>query len=147
MSPQMLQVIASGLAGCGFAIIFRIKPKYLPLILIGSALSWLVLLAADYLWGIRSIAMITAAAAMTIYSEIFARVVHMPVSVIYTPIVVPLIPGGNLYYCVRGFVTGFHEDFVFFGELLLEDTLGIVLGSLIVLTFVSALTSKRKKSL
>ena len=142
----MLQILAAGLSGCGFAIMFQIKPRYQPLIFVGSALSWLVFLYASQLWGIRSIAMITAAMAMTIYSEIFARVVHMPVSVIYTPIVVPLIPGGNLYYCVRGFVTGVHEDFIKYGGLLLEDTLGIVLGSLIVLTFVSAVTSRKRKS-
>ena len=144
--PDILQIIAAGLAGCGFAVMFHIKPKYLPLIFVGSALSWLVFLTAYQLWGIRSIAMITAAAAMTVYSEIFARVVHMPVSVIYTPIMVPLIPGGNLYFCVRGFVTGSHEDFVEYGGLLLEDTLGIVLGSLMILTFVSAIISRRKKS-
>ena len=146
MRPEILQIIASGLAGCGFAVMFQIKPKYQPLIFFGSALSWVVYLAAFQLWEIRSIAMITAAMAMTIYSEIFARVVHMPVSVIYTPIVVPLIPGGNLYYCVRGFVTGSHADFTEYGGILLEDTLGIVLGSLIVLTFVSAVTSRKRKS-
>ncbi|MBQ6508883.1 MAG: threonine/serine exporter family protein [Flexilinea sp.] len=145
MRPEILQIIASGLAGCGFGIMFHIKPRYLPLIIIGSALSWLVFLAALQLWGIRSMAMITAAIVVTIWSEIFARIVKLPVSVIYTPTIVPLIPGGNLYYCLRGFVTDSRADFLNYGGLLLEDALGIVLGSLIVLTAVSAMTARRKK--
>lgn len=146
MSFEILQIIASGLAGCGFAVIFHIRLKYLPLILAGSALSWGTFLLAYHQWDVRSTAMIMAAMAVTIYSEIFARIVRMPVSVIFTPIIVPLIPGSNLYYCMRGFVTNTHADFVKFGDLLLEDTLGIVLGSLIVLTFVSALTSHQRKA-
>ena len=145
MRPEYLQIIASGLAGCGFGIMFHIKPRYLPLIIIGSALSWFVFLAAFQLWGIRSMAMITAAIAVTVWSEIFARVVKLPVSVIYTPTIVPLIPGGNLYYSLRGFVTDSHADFIYYGGLLLEDTFAIVLGSLIVLTAVTALTARRKK--
>ena len=68
----------------------------------------------------------------------------MPVSVIYTPTVIPLIPGSHLYYCMRGFVTDVHADFVKYGEMLLEDALGIVLGTLIVLTVVSAHTARKK---
>ena len=145
MRPEILQIIASGLAGCGFGIMFHIKPRYLPLIVIGSALSWFVFLAALQLWGIRSMAMITAAIVVTIWSEIFARIVKLPVSVIYTPTIVPLIPGGNLYYCLRGFVTDSRADFLNYGGLLTEDALAIVLGSLIVLTVVSAMTAGRKK--
>ena len=145
MRPEILQIIASGLAGCGFAMIFHIRPRYLPLILVGAALSWFVYLGAFRLWGIRSMAMITATMAVTVYAEIFARVVKLPVSVIYTPAIVPLIPGGNLYYSMRGFVTDSRADFIKYGELLLEDALGIVLGSLIVLTVVSALTAKRNQ--
>ena len=146
MSAEWIQILAAGMAGCGFAIMFHIKPKYLPLLLLGASLGWF-----DYLWaekaiGIRSMSMIMASMAVTVYSEIFARIVKMPVSVIYTPAVIPMIPGSNLYYCMRGFVTGSHENFMKYGGLLLEDTLGIVLGTLIVLTVVSAHMAKKRRS-
>ena len=145
MSPELIQILSAGIAGCGFAVMFHIRPKFLPLVLAGASLGWFVFLLSEQTIGIRSMSMIMAAMAVTIYSEIFARIVKMPVSVIYTPTIIPMIPGSHLYYCMRGFVTDSHEDFVRYGDLLLEDTLGIVLGSLIVLTFVSALTSRRKK--
>lgn len=145
MSQELIQIFAAGFAGCAFAVIFHIRPKYMPMIFAGSALGWFVYLTAVNTLDGRAIPMIISAMAVTIFSEIFARIVKMPVSVIYTPTVIPLIPGSHLYYCMRGFVTDSRADFMDYGGMLLEDTLGIVLGSLFVLTIVSAITSKKKR--
>ena len=144
MRPELLQILAAGFSGIGFAMMFHIRPRHLPVAFIGAALSWVLYLGAAKIWDSHSIAMMAAAFGVTVYSEIGARVVHMPVSVIYTPAIIPLIPGSHLYYCMRGFVTDSREIFLEQGSLLLEDTLSIVLGSMIVLTFVSAVTSKQK---
>lgn len=145
MSSPLIQIIAAGLSGCAFAVIFHIRPKIMPVVFAGAALSWITFLAAEKVFDVRTTSMAAAAAMVTVYSEIAARVVRMPVSVIYAPAIIPLVPGSHLYYCIRGFVTNIHEDFTEYGKLLLVDTLGIVLGSIIVLTFVSAITAKRKK--
>lgn len=145
VNTAIIQIIAAGLAGCGFAVIFHIRAKVLPFVFIGAALSWIAYLLADQVLDVRTTVMIAAAMAVTIYSEIGARVLRMPVSVIYTPSIIPLIPGSHLYYSIRGFVTNTHEDFIRYGGLLLEDTLGIVLGSIIVLTFVSALAARKRR--
>lgn len=144
MSRELIQILAAGFAGCSFAVIFHIRPKYMPMIFAGAAVGWLVYLQAMHMEVSSAMAMVIAAMAVTVYSEIFARVVKMPVSVIYTPTVIPLIPGSHLYYCMRGFVTDTHSDFVRYGQLLLEDALGIVLGTLIVLTVVSAHAARKK---
>ena len=144
MSRELIQILAAGFAGCSFAVIFHIRPKYMPMIFVGAAAGWLVYLQSMRMDISSAMAMVIAAMAVTVYSEIFARIVKMPVSVIYTPTVIPLIPGSHLYYCMRGFVTDVHADFVKYGEMLLEDALGIVLGSLIVLTVVSAHTARKK---
>ncbi len=144
MSRELIQILAAGFAGCSFAVIFHIRPKYMPMIFVGAAAGWLVYLQSMRMDISSAMAMVIAAMAVTVYSEIFARIVKMPVSVIYTPTVIPLIPGSHLYYCMRGFVTDVHADFVKYGEMLLEDALGIVLGTLIVLTVVSAHTARKK---
>ena len=144
MSRELIQILAAGFAGCSFAVIFHIRPKYMPMIFAGAAAGWLVYLEAMRMDISSAMAMVIAAMAVTVYSEIFARIVKMPVSVIYTPTVIPLIPGSHLYYCMRGFVTDVHADFVKYGEMLLEDALGIVLGTLIVLTVVSASAARKK---
>ena len=145
MRPEVIQILSAGIAGLGFAIIFHIRPKHLPVTFVGASLGWLLYLAAKQIWRANAIGMMFAALGVTVYSEIGARLFHMPVSVIYTPAVIPLIPGGHLYYCMRGFVTDSHADFVKYGSMLLEDTLSIVLGTMVVLTFVSALTQRKQK--
>ena len=145
MNRELLQIISAGFAGIGFAMIFHIRPKHLPVAFLGGALSWVFYLGAEKIWESHALAMMIAALGVTVYSEIGARVVKMPVSVIYTPSIIPLIPGSHLYYCLRGFVTDDHEIFMKYGSMLATDTISIVLGSMAVLTFVSAMTSKKKK--
>ncbi|MBR6090259.1 MAG: threonine/serine exporter family protein [Anaerolineaceae bacterium] len=145
MKTELLQILAAGFSGIGFAMIFHIRPRHLPVAFGGAALSWLLYLGAGRIWDSRAIAMMAAAFGVTVYSEIAARVVRMPVSVIYTPAIIPLIPGSHLYYCMRAFVTDSRPEFLEYGSLLLEDTLSIVLGSMIVLTFVSAWAQMKNK--
>ena len=145
MSSELLQILAAGFSGIGFAMMFHIRPRHLPVAFIGAALGWALYMGAGQIWPSRSIAMMAAAFGVTAYSEAGARVVRMPASVIYTPAIIPLIPGSYLYYCMRGFVTDSREVFLECGGLLLEDTLSIVLGSMIVLTFVSAVRAKKNQ--
>lgn len=145
MNRELLQIVSAAFAGVGFAMIFHIRPKYLPVAFVGAGLSWIFYLGAEKIWESHAIAMMIAALGVTIYSEIGARVVKMPVSVIYTPSIIALIPGSHLYYCLRGFVTDDHEVFMKYGSMLAVDTISIVLGSMIVLTFVSAITSRKKR--
>ena len=146
MNAQIIQIVSAGFAAVGFAMMFSIRPRHLPVAFAGGALGWALFLFSHRVWDSRAIAMMAAAFGVTVYSEIAARVFRIPVSVIYTPAVIPMIPGGHLYYCLRGFVTDSHETFYKYGNLLWEDTLGIVLGSVIVLTFVSAVASKKRRS-
>lgn len=145
MRPELIQILSAGVAGIGFAMIFHIRPKHLPASFFGAALGWFLYLVTKQVWNSNAIGMMFAALGVTVYSEIGARVLRMPVSVIYSPAIIPLIPGGHLYYCMRGFVTDSHADFVKYGSMLLEDTLSIVLGTMVVLTFVSAFMQKRKR--
>ena len=109
MRPEVIQILSAGIAGLGFAIIFHIRPKHLPVTFVGASLGWLLYLAAKQVWRANAIGMIFAA-------------------------------------LMRGFVTDSQEDFVEYGSMLLEDTLSIVLGTMIVLTFVSAVAQKRKRT-
>ena len=145
MRPELIQILSAGVAGIGFARIFHIRPKHLPAAFVGAALGWFLYLMTKQVWNSNAIGMMFAALSVTVYSEIGARILRMPVSVIYTPSIIPLIPGGHLYYCMRGFVTDSHADFLKYGSMLLEDTLSIVLGTMVVLTLVSAFMQKRKR--
>ena len=50
MNRELLQIISAGFAGIGFAMIFHIRPKHLPVAFIGGALSWVFYLGAEKIW-------------------------------------------------------------------------------------------------
>lgn len=146
MSTDWLQILAAAIAGCGFGLIFRIHYKHFVWIFIGAGLSWFTYLFIQKNMDSRVLSMLIASIAVTVFSEIVARIRHVPASVIYIPSIIPLIPGSNLYYVMRGFISGDTELCSKFGELLLKDTFGIVMGSVIVFTVVAAINAGQKHS-
>ena len=46
------------------------------------------------------------AAVVTLYAEVLARVVKAPATVFLIPSIIPLVPGGRLYYTMRAIVDG-----------------------------------------
>ena len=47
-----------------------------------------------------------AAMAVTLFSEILARLMKTPVTVLLVPSIIPLIPGGSLYYTMAFAIAG-----------------------------------------
>ena len=92
MRPELIQILSAGVAGIGFAMIFHIRPKHLPASFFGASLGWFLYLLTKQVWNSNAIGMMFAALGVTVYSEIGARILRMPVSVIYTPSIIPLIP-------------------------------------------------------
>ncbi len=46
------------------------------------------------------------AAVVTFYAEVLARMVKAPATVFLIPSIIPLVPGGKLYYTMRAIVDG-----------------------------------------
>ena len=114
----ILQMIAAGAGSCGFSLLFHIR--CVDRILICTA-------AGAAVWGVYLLAMLTgwgdlfancaAAFAGTVLSEVMARVLKSPATAFIAPSVIPLIPGGSLFYSMQYFVQG---DKVAGGEKLLH---------------------------
>ena len=50
------------------------------------------------------------AAVVTFYAEVLARMVKAPATVFLIPSIIPLVPGGKLYYTMRAIVDGEGSD-------------------------------------
>lgn len=146
MTLNTPQILYAALAALGFAVIFDIRPKNYPCIFLGGALSWGVYLAAEQYLTQRAAVMFVSIAVATLYSEVAARIIRVPAQLLYTPIVIPMIPGSNLYYCIRALLTNDSRAAAVYGKYLLEDTAGIVFGSIIILSFFSALNQRKSKT-
>ena len=75
-----------------------------------------------------------AAAFATIYAETMARIKKAPATVFYIPTVVPLIPGGSLFYTMSYAVLSEWNMVQSYGASTLYCALGIAAGMSMVLS-------------
>lgn len=102
----ILEVIASFLATMGFGILFNIKGKNLIFAGIGGGISWFMY-EGGILLGFSVIAsMFVSALVFSTYSEICARILKTPVTTIVVCALIPLVPGGGMYYTMYEAIHG-----------------------------------------
>ncbi len=140
---ELIQILMAGIASLGFGIFFKIRSRYFPVIFLGGAISWIAYLIAFHLTMNDTVGMFVAAFAVALFAEIVARVMKTPSTMIYIPAIIPLIPGGNLYYCLSYFLQKNNEQAAHYGEVLFKESLAIVLGTIIVYGFVLTFITKR----
>ena len=87
-----------------FGIVFNLRNKKLLFSAIGGAISWLAYLLTCRLFTTDIFGYFVAAAVMSIYAEIFARIHKTPVTIYLVAGLIPLVPGSGIYrtmeYCV-----------------------------------------------
>lgn len=129
-----LIMIATALLGTiGFSFLFRISPKKLPMAAVGGTLTYAIYLAL-YLFGVGPLMIgFICAIFMAIFSEACARIFRAPSVVFLYPCVIPIMPGGSLYYTIyylfNNNMPGFRNA--------LQNTSGIILGIAIGLSLAS----------
>mgnify|MGYP002509472253 FL=1 len=72
------------------------------------------------------------ATVVTLYAEVLARIVKAPATVFLIPSIIPLVPGGRLYYTMRAIVDGNGEDAKIYAMETLVIALGIAVGIVVI---------------
>ena len=93
---EILQIIMAGLGSIGFALIFQLRGTKLITIGLGGALAWFIFLIGR-MRGNAMIGLFLAVTVAALIAELQARIRRTPVLVMEVPLLVPLIPGGDLY--------------------------------------------------
>lgn len=83
------------------------------------------------------------AAVVTFYAEVLARVVKAPATVFLIPSIIPLVPGGRLYYTMRAIVDGEGADARIYAMETIVIALGIAVGIVVVSLFFYHISHKR----
>lgn len=134
MGDELIQILMAFLGTIGFAIFFNIRKIRLFLVGIGGAVIWTVFLVVQYATGQEMIALFAASVLASVFAEILARVVKSPATVLLVPMVIALIPGGNLYYTMFYMVQGHSILFQAYLKLVLQEAASIALGIMIVMS-------------
>lgn len=130
------QLIFGMLGTAGFALIFHVRYRFLPLVACGGFLCWL-----SYLWGLSLfgqdtyfLATLLSGFVTAAFAEVFARICKSPSTVFFLTSIIPLIPGRPLYYFMDAIVDGSQKRAAYYGMVAFLTALGIAVGMSMVWT-------------
>ena len=101
MKTEIIQVLASFVGSFGFAVLYNLRGRKLCMAGISGMVSWIAYLVAWNEMPSVFAANLAAAAVATVYAETMARILKTPVTVFLITGIIPLVPGGNLYYTMN----------------------------------------------
>lgn len=137
----VIQLVSAFFGSMGFAILFNIKKKHLITGSLGGFVSWGVYLLVFYFFKSETLGFFFGAVAANLFAEIYARIMKTPTTTILVTSLIPLIPGGALYYTMRYFYNKEWELFTGNGLRTVSLALAIALGIIAVSTAVKFLTA------
>ena len=103
---DVVQICMGMLGAIGFAILFHVRKEKLVVVAVGGALSWAVYLIVVHLCGDKYLGLFASTVTVAFFAEILARVIKTPVTILLVPMLIPLIPGSDLYYTTSYLVQG-----------------------------------------
>lgn len=149
MSRTILQIITATTGALGFSIFFRVSEKNVIASTIGGGLGWALYLLIFHLTDSMLISNFAAALFVYLYSQAMGGMLKAPSNVYLVPGTIPLIPGGALYYTMKGLLDG--DKVVFWSNL--KSTVivtfglatGIIVGT-VMITYIKSIVKKEKLS-
>ena len=142
---MLLESLFAFFATLGFGILFNIKGKNLFYAALGGGLSWFV--SASFInngFSVTSSFFLTSVI-FSIYSEIFARILKTPVTTLVICALIPLVPGGGMYYTMYEAVTGNIMKSLELGIQTLANAGALSLGIILVSTVTRILLGAKKR--
>ncbi len=99
INTEVIIRIITGFTGTvGFSLLYNIRGRYLLLASSGGFLATLINEILIFCGLSETLSYFLVAVCISLYSEIFARIVKTPTTTFIIPALIPLIPGGALYY-------------------------------------------------
>ena len=133
MRYEIVQILTGFIGAFCFGILFNLKGKRLLAGAIGGLLSWGIFIILSQFIVSEALNYFIVSVSISIYAEIVAKQVKTPTTPIITTALIPLIPGGSLYYTVA---SAFDSSFGVFSQkaiYTLKLATSLALGMILVL--------------
>lgn len=144
MTGYFIQTLFGVVGSLGFALIFGLKRDKMPFIIVGSGLGWIIYLLADHYTQNVFLANMIASIFCTTSAEFLARWRKAPATLFLTIHIIPMVPGGSLFYAMRSFVLNDPAAFRSYAMSTFYTAAGIAVGILTVTSFISIMNSYKK---
>lgn len=139
----LIQILSSFFGTLGFGILFNIKGKKLFWAAFGGMLSWGLFLGFNHLLQNEPVSYFLIAICSTLYAEILARIMKTPASTFCIITLIPLVPGGAMYYTTTYALSGNPDAFITKAIYTLELAVALSLG-IVIVTAASKFIFRRK---
>lgn len=147
---DILQILSGCVGSLGFGVLFNIRGMRLFAAAMGGLLSWTLFVLLDNFIVSEPVNYIIVSMLTSMYAEVMARVLKTPTTTFITTSLVPLIPGGSLYYTMayafESDLTKFLDKAISTLELAAALAMGIILSTTLTTIFFKIL-QKRKNAL
>ena len=142
---EIIQVLAGFIGTLGFGVLFNVRGKRLIVAAIGGLLSWLLFILFNKVVHNEPVAYFAVSVAISAYAEIMARVLKTPTTAFIITGLIPLIPGGSLYYTMAYAFESDINKFVSKAVYTLELAAALALGVITVTTIVKIINKITQK--
>lgn len=110
---DLIEILAAAGGTLGYSLLFQIPRRCLFPSVLGGALSWGAFLLFFRAIGNEWLCYLLSSVLVSLFAFSLAPIMKTPVTVLFVPAIIPLIPGGGLYNAILYGVTG---DWYHFGE-------------------------------
>lgn len=141
----IIQILTGTIGSAGFAILFNIRGKRMIGACIGGFLSWSIFLLLHLFIHAEPVCYFLVSVLISLYSEFTARVLKSPTTTFITTALIPLIPGGSLYYTMAYAFESNLEKFLSRALYTLQLASALALGIIVSTTFMRILQRYKQK--
>lgn len=127
-----IQIITSFFGSLGFGILYNIKGKKLLLIGAGGMIGWIAFLWVNSAFHDPILALFVATLVVGALAEGLARWIKTPVTTLMVPMLIPMVPGSDLFYATSGFMLNEIESSGEALNLVLKEAAAIAFGIILV---------------
>ena len=132
---DIIQLITGTLGSLGFCLLYNLRGRKLLIASLGGFVAWFVYLIFQFMIPDESIRYLISSAVITVYAEVFARVLKTPTTTFLLPADIPLVPGSSLYYTMNFALNTQWQPFISRAFYTLQLALCIAVGIIAVTTF------------
>ena len=129
-STQILEIFTGFIGSVGFAILFNLRGIKLAFGAMGGLFSWAAFIGFNTFIKSQAVCYFLVAVVIATYAEVLARVLKTPTTTFLMTSLIPLIPGGSLYYTMvyafGGNTQGFATKAIYTLQLASALALGII---------------------
>jgi uncharacterized membrane protein YjjB (DUF3815 family) len=128
----MVMIVTAAAGTLGYCLLINVKRNKIVYGCLGGVVSTFLYCACMEAGLTPLLQNLIPAAVVTLYAEVLARVIKAPATVFLIPSIIPLVPGGRLYYTMRAIVDGDADSAKIYAMETIVIALGIAVGIVVI---------------